>query len=58
LREEIEVAVDIDLQQHRWVCVRASPSMNRFMIAPTTISTIRRLDNNWRFHTAWVDSCP
>ncbi|MGH8422414.1 MAG: hypothetical protein ACRER3_08675, partial [Pseudomonas fluorescens] len=39
-------------------CVRVSPSMNRFMIAPDTISTIRRLDNHWRFHTAWVDSCP
>jgi len=23
---------------------------------PATISTIRRLDNHWRFHTAWVES--
>ncbi|TBN35841.1 hypothetical protein EYC95_25630 [Pseudomonas sp. BGI-2] len=58
LREEIEVAVDIDLQQHRWVCVRASPSINRFMIVPDTIQTIRRLDNHWCFHTAWAVSYP
>lgn len=31
--------------------------MNRFMIAPDTISTIRRSDNHWRFHTAWADFC-
>ncbi len=36
--------------------VGASPSMNRFMIVPTTISTIRRLDNCMRFHTAWTQS--
>lgn len=34
----------------------ASPSMNRFMIVPATISTIRRLDNRRCFHTAWVES--
>jgi hypothetical protein len=39
-------------------CDRASPSMNRFMIVPATISTIRRLDNRRRFHTAWFDLCP
>ncbi|VVQ01248.1 hypothetical protein PS910_03827 [Pseudomonas fluorescens] len=34
--------------------VRDSPSMNRFMIVPATISTIRRLENRRRFHTAWT----
>jgi len=30
--------------------------MNRFMIAPDTMSTIRRLDNHWCFHTVWAKS--
>jgi hypothetical protein len=28
--------------------------MNRFMIVSATITTVRRLDNCGRFHTAWV----
>lgn len=30
--------------------------MNRFMIAPATITTVRRLYNHGRFHTAWPHS--
>jgi hypothetical protein len=66
----VQTAVDDNIDHAYWIflgyvivqtlrqqvtCVRASPSINRFMIAPATISTIRRLDNCGSLHTAWVD---
>jgi len=36
----------------------SSPTMPKMLSLGATISTIRRLDNRRRFHTAWTQSSP